>query len=102
VRASVPAARRFVSTGRHVMTSIGGHDIRFAQGQANMVEMGASCVELQIEGAPGVVVELERNDALFPTVGVIQRLENQVTRLPDEVVKRGVSWRKRVWSTGTQ
>ncbi|MHA7146494.1 helicase-related protein [Arthrobacter sp. TmT3-37] len=71
-----------------VMASIGGHDIRFVQGQANMVEMGASRVELQIEGAPGVAVELKRNDALFPTVGVIQRIENQVTRLPDEVVKR--------------
>ncbi|MEG9250171.1 helicase-related protein [Arthrobacter sp. Soc17.1.1.1] len=71
-----------------VMASIGGHDIRFVQGQANMVEMGASRVELQIEGAPGVAVELKRNDALFPTVGVVQRLENQITRLPDEVVKR--------------
>jgi predicted RNase H-like nuclease (RuvC/YqgF family) len=70
------------------MASVGGHDIRFVQGQANMVEMGASRVELQIEGAPGVAVELKRNDVLFPTVGVIQRLENQVTRLPDEVVKR--------------
>ncbi|WP_253907994.1 helicase-related protein [Arthrobacter sp. H20] len=71
-----------------VMASIGGHDVRFVQGQANMVDMGASRVELQIEGAPGVAVELKRTDALFPTVGVIQRLENQVTRLPDEVVKR--------------
>lgn len=71
-----------------LMASIGGHDIRFVQGQANMVEMGASRVELQIEGASGVAVELKRNDALFPTVGVIQRLENQVMRLPDEVVKR--------------
>jgi hypothetical protein len=69
------------------MASIGGHDIRFVQGRANMVEMGASRVELQIEGAPGVAVELKRNDALFPTVGVIQRIENQVMRLPDEVVK---------------
>ncbi|WP_253905905.1 hypothetical protein [Arthrobacter sp. H5] len=71
-----------------VMASIGGHDIRFIQRETNMVEMGASRVDLQIEGASGVAVELKRNDALFPTVGVIQRLENQVTRLPDEVVKR--------------
>ncbi|MBG6218980.1 N12 class adenine-specific DNA methylase [Arthrobacter sp. CAN_A6] len=71
-----------------VMASIGGHDVRFVQGQANMVEIGASRVEMQIEGAPGVAVELKRNDVLFPTVGVIQRLENQVTRLPDEVGKR--------------
>ena len=71
-----------------VMASIGGHDVRFVQGQANMVDIGSSRVEMQIEGAPGVAVELKRTDALFPTVGVIQRLENQVTRLPNEVVKR--------------
>ena len=32
-------------------------------------------------------MELKRNDALFPIVGVIQRLENQVKRLPVQVVK---------------
>ncbi|TYC96642.1 helicase [Arthrobacter echini] len=70
-----------------VMATIGGHDIRFVQGQLNPVDMGSSRVELQIERAPGIAVELKRIDALFPTVGVIQRLENQVKRLPDEVVK---------------
>ena len=50
-----------------------------------MLDIGASKVELQVEGAPWVAVELKRTDALFPTVGVIQRLENQVRRLPEEV-----------------
>ncbi|MEG9250329.1 helicase-related protein [Arthrobacter sp. Soc17.1.1.1] len=70
-----------------VMASLGGHDIRFVQGEAKMVDLGSSRVELQIDGAPGVAVELKRTDALFPTVGVIQRLENQVKRLPDEVAR---------------
>ena len=52
-----------------------------------MVDMGASRVELQIDRAPSIAVELKRTDSLFPTVGVIQRLENQVKRLPEEVVK---------------
>ncbi|MHA7146436.1 helicase-related protein [Arthrobacter sp. TmT3-37] len=70
-----------------VVASIAGHDIRFIQGRANMTDMGASRVDLQIDGAPGISVELRRNDSLFPTVGVIQRIENQVARLPEEVVK---------------
>lgn len=68
-----------------IIANIAGHDIRYVQKQANMLDIGASKVELQVEGAPGVAVELKRTDALFPTVGVIQRLENQVRRLPEEV-----------------
>ncbi|MHA7241261.1 helicase-related protein [Arthrobacter sp. TMS1-12-1] len=68
-----------------IIANVAGHDIRYVQKQANMLDIGASKVELQVEGAPGVAVELKRTDALFPTVGVIQRLENQVRRLPEEV-----------------
>lgn len=69
------------------VASIRGQDIRFVQRQINIIEVGASRVELQIDGAPGISVELKRNDVLFPIVGVIQRLENQVKRLPVQVVK---------------
>ncbi|MUK02969.1 helicase [Vibrio cholerae] len=69
-----------------IIGNIAGHDIRYVQKKANLVDIASSRVELRIEGAPGVAVELKRTDALFPTVGVIQRLENQVRKLPEEVV----------------
>ncbi|MBO0910110.1 helicase [Arthrobacter sp. zg-ZUI122] len=71
-----------------IMAKLGGHDIRFVQESANMTDMGSSRVTLRIDDAPGVSVEVSRTASLFPTTGLIQRLENQVLRLPEEVSKQ--------------
>ena len=68
--------------------SIGGHDIRVVQRPGNLADLGASPVELRIDDAPGVAVEVTRATSLNPSVGMIQRLENQVRALPEEVTKR--------------
>lgn len=70
-----------------IVAHIAGHDIRYVQGTANTVDLSASRVELRIDDAPGIAVESTRIATLAPTVGLIQRIENQVLRLPDEVVK---------------
>ncbi|MCC5781730.1 hypothetical protein CRM73_01970 [Kocuria sp. CCUG 69068] len=67
---------------------IGGHDIRVVQRPGNLTDLSASPVELRIDDAPGVAVEVTRATSLNPSVGMIQRLENQVRALPEEVTKR--------------
>ncbi|WP_257879869.1 hypothetical protein [Kocuria flava] len=71
-----------------VAGQIGGHDIRVVQRPGNLADLGASPVELRIDDAPGVAVEVTRATSLNPSVGMIQRLENQVMKLPEEVTKR--------------
>ncbi|WP_270451710.1 helicase-related protein [Kocuria marina] len=71
-----------------VAGSIGGHDIRVVQRPGNLADLSASTVELRIDDAPGVGVEVTRATSLNPSVGMIQRLENQVMKLPEEVTKR--------------
>ncbi len=67
---------------------IGGHDVRVVQRSGNLADLSASPVELRIDDAPGVAVEVTRATSLNPSVGMIQRLENQVLKLPEEVTKR--------------
>ncbi|WJZ68603.1 helicase-related protein [Kocuria rosea] len=67
---------------------IGGHDIRVVQRSGNLADLSASPVELRIDDAPGVAVEVTRATSLNPSVGMIQRLENQVLKLPEEVTTR--------------
>lgn len=67
---------------------ISGHDIRVVQRPGNLADLSASPVELRIDDAPGVAVEVTRATSLNPSVGMIQRLENQVRALPEEVTKR--------------
>ncbi|MCM3487627.1 helicase C-terminal domain-containing protein, partial [Kocuria rosea] len=67
---------------------IGGHNIRVVQRPGNLADLSASPVELRIDDAPGVTVEVTRATSLNPSVGMIQRLENQVRALPEEVTKR--------------
>lgn len=67
---------------------IGGHDIRVVQRLGNLADLSTSPVELRIDDAPGVAVEVTRATSLNPGVGMIQRLENQVRALPEEVAKR--------------
>ena len=64
------------------------HDIRVVQRPGNLADLSASPVELRIDDAPGVAVEVTRATSLNPSVGMIQRLENQVRALPEEVTKR--------------
>lgn len=71
-----------------VAGQIGGHDIRVVQRPGNLADLSASPVELRIDDAPGVAVEVTRATSLNPSVGMIQRLENQVRALPEEVTKR--------------
>ncbi|WIG19338.1 helicase-related protein [Kocuria rosea] len=71
-----------------VVGQIGGHDIRIVQRPGNLADLSASPVELRIDDAPGVAVEVTRATSLNPSVGMIQRLENQVRALPEEVTKR--------------
>ncbi|WP_442910118.1 helicase-related protein [Kocuria sp. cx-116] len=71
-----------------VAGQIGGHDIRVVQRPGNLTDLGASTVELRIDDAPGVTVDVTRATSLNPSVGMIQRLENQVRALPEEVTKR--------------
>ncbi|WJZ68487.1 helicase-related protein [Kocuria rosea] len=71
-----------------VVGAIGGHDIRVVQRPGNLADLSASPVELRIDDAPGVAVEVTRATSLNPSVGMIQRLENQVRALPEEVTKR--------------
>ncbi|MEX5265898.1 helicase-related protein [Kocuria sp. CPCC 205231] len=71
-----------------VAGAIGGHDVRVVQRPGNLADLSASPVELRIDDAPGVAVEVTRATSLNPSVGMIQRLENQVRALPEEVTKR--------------
>lgn len=79
---------RASETDLGVAGRIGGHDIRVVQRPGNLADLSASPVELRIDDAPGVAVEVTRATSLNPGVGMIQRLENQVRALPEEVTKR--------------
>lgn len=67
---------------------ISGHDIRVVQRSGNLADVSASPVELRIDDAPGVAVEVTQATSFNPSVGMIQRLENQVLKLPEEVTTR--------------
>jgi hypothetical protein len=67
---------------------IAGHDIRVVQRPANLADLNASLVELRLDDAPGVALEVLRAVSLNPNIGMIQRLENRVLKLPDEVASR--------------
>jgi hypothetical protein len=67
---------------------IGGHDIWVVQRPGNLGDLSASPVELRLDDVPGVAVEITRATSLNPSVGMTQRLENQVRALPEEVTKR--------------
>lgn len=70
-----------------VAGQIGGHDIRVVQRPGNLADLSASPMELRIDDAPGVAMEVTRATSLNPSVGMIQRLENQVRALPEEVTR---------------
>lgn len=71
-----------------IVGALGGHGVRVVQGSAILGDLSSSPVELRIQDAPGIAVEVKRVDSLFPTIGLIQRLENQVLRLPQESAKQ--------------
>lgn len=66
---------------------IAGHQVRVVEGQAIPSDLSSSPVEFRLDDAPGISVEVTRDAARNPSVGLIQRLENQVRRLPEAVVK---------------
>lgn len=67
--------------------SLAGHNVRVVEGMGILGDINSSPVRFHIDQAPGVYVEVGRETAMNPNVGLIQRLENQITRLPQAVVK---------------
>ncbi|MEW1982419.1 helicase-related protein [Citricoccus sp. NPDC079358] len=68
--------------------SIAGHDVRVVEGQAHPSDLLSSPVRLCLDGAPGIHIDVTREAARNPSVGLIQRLENQVRRLPEAVSRQ--------------
>ncbi|MCQ9165485.1 helicase-related protein [Arthrobacter sp. STN4] len=68
-----------------IAATIAGHNIRVVEGLGILGDINSSPVRFQIDQAPGVYVEVRRDAALNPNVGLITRLENQVVRLPQAV-----------------
>nr|AXV46415.1 helicase [Arthrobacter sp.] len=67
--------------------TMAGHNVRMVEGMGVLGDINSSPVRFNIDQAPGVYVEVGRETAMNPNVGLIQRLENQITRLPQAVVK---------------
>lgn len=67
--------------------TIAGHHVRVVEGMGILGDIHSSPVRFHIDQAPGVYVEVGRETAMNPNVGLIQRLENQIIRLPQAVVK---------------
>lgn len=67
---------------------IGGHDTRVVQWAGNLADVGASPVELRIHDGPGAAMGVACATSLNPSVGMIQRPENQVRAMPEEVTER--------------
>ena len=68
-----------------VAAHIAGHDVRVIQGRRQLGDLESSPVQLRIDDAPEVMVSVDRSRSLDPNVGMIQRLENKVNKLPAEV-----------------
>nr|WP_176704916.1 helicase-related protein [Arthrobacter sp.] len=71
-----------------IAATIAGHNVRVMEGMAILGDINSSPVRFHIDQAPGVYVEVRRDAALNPNVGLITRLENQVMRLPQAVTKQ--------------
>ncbi|WP_286166924.1 helicase-related protein [Arthrobacter sp. AQ5-05] len=67
--------------------TIAGHNVRVVEGMGILGDIDSSPVRFTIDQAPGVYVEVGRETAKNPNVGLIQRMENQITRLPQAVKK---------------
>lgn len=71
-----------------IAATIAGHNVRVMEGMAILGDINSSPVRFHIDQTPGVYVEVRRDAALNPNVGLITRLENQVMRLPQAVTKQ--------------
>nr|AXV46528.1 helicase [Arthrobacter sp.] len=70
-----------------IVGSLAGHQVRVVEGMAIMGDSASSPVRFELDGAPGVYTEVSRQTALNPNPGLITRLENLVTRLPQTAAK---------------
>lgn len=89
VRENTPPRPPFVGDrDAGIAGTIAGHDVRVVEGQAHPSDLPSSPVRICLNDAPGIHVEVTREAAQNPSVGLIQRLENQVRRLPEAVARQ--------------